>query len=110
MFGVVETACERKSYTAPGGPQMKVRLLTDGPTALWHCCPTLKEGTAMSHDWTIRWKGLIFAGYGVMFALVLNKFVFDGPGWSKFPAMLLLGLVFGVIGHRIGRKQMRDKV
>ncbi|PSO13905.1 hypothetical protein [Bradyrhizobium sp. MOS003] len=62
----------------------------------------------MSHDWTIRWKGLIFAGHGVMLALVVNKFVFDGPGWSKFFVMLFLAVVFGAIGHRIGRKKMRE--
>ncbi|AWM08294.2 hypothetical protein [Bradyrhizobium symbiodeficiens] len=67
-----------------------------------------QKGTAMSHDWTIRWKGLIFAGHGVMLALVVNKFVFDGPDWSKFFVMLFLAVVFGAIGHRIGRKKMRD--
>lgn len=36
----------------------------------------LQKGTAMSHNWTVRWKGLIFAGYGVLIALVANKFVF----------------------------------
>ena len=70
---------------------------------------TFKEGTAMSHNWTVRWKGLIFAGYGVLIALVANKFVFDGPGWSKFLVMLFLAGLLGTIGHRIGRKQMRDR-
>ncbi len=62
----------------------------------------------MSHDWTVRWKGLIFAGYGVLAALVVNKFVFDGPGWSKFLVMFLLAGIMGAIGHCIGQRQMRD--
>ena len=68
------------------------------------------KGTAMTHNWTVRWKGLIFAGYGVLMALIANKFVFDGPGWSKFLVMLFLAGLLGAIGHRIGQKQMRDSV
>ena len=64
----------------------------------------------MSVDWTIRWKGLIFAGYGVLIALVLNKFVFDGPGWSRFLVMVLLAGIMGTVGHRIAQRRMRDKV
>lgn len=64
----------------------------------------------MSFDWTIRWKGLIFAGYGVLLALIVNKFVFDGPGWSKALVMFLLAGIMGAIGHRIAQKQMRDSV
>ncbi len=62
----------------------------------------------MSHDWVVRWKGLIFAGHGFLAALVVNKFVFDGPGWSKFLVMFLLAGIMGAIGHRIGQRQMRD--
>lgn len=63
----------------------------------------------MSFDWTVRWKWLVFAGYGVLFALIVNKFI-DGPGWSKFLVMVVMAGIMGAIGHRIGKKQMRDSV
>jgi hypothetical protein len=69
----------------------------------------VKEGTAMSHNWMVGWKGLIFAGHGVLIALVANEFVLDGPAWSKFLVTLFLAGLLGAIGHRIGQKQLRDR-
>ncbi len=61
-------------------------------------------------DWAVRWMGLVFAGYGVLIALVVNRFAFNGPGWGSFLVVLFVSGMLGAIGHRIGHKRPRDKV
>lgn len=61
-------------------------------------------------DLAVRWMGLIFAGYGVLIALVVNRFVFDSPGWGNFLVVFFLSGLLGAIGHCIGQKQLRDDV
>ena len=61
-------------------------------------------------DWSLRWMGLVFAGYGVLLALIVNRFVFDGPGWGNVLVVVVLTGLLGAIGHRIGQKRLRDGV
>jgi branched-subunit amino acid transport protein len=53
-------------------------------------------------SWAYRWLGLIFAGYGILIALILNRFI-GGQGWSNFTVVFLLAGILGAVGYSIGR-------
>jgi hypothetical protein len=55
--------------------------------------------------------GLVFAGYGLLIALVVNRFVLDGAqGWVHFLVVVFLSGVLGAIGHRIGERNRQPLV
>lgn len=59
-------------------------------------------------NWTYRWMGLVFAGYGLLIALIVIKFVSDRPGWVNFLVVFFLSGILGAIGHRLGQRRLQD--